>query len=399
MPRRLALASAAVIALMAISFLFTRWPDGTLVVSAPAVYLGFALFAAAAIRTESDLRVTAIALVVSGVIVAAIAIVQVLTGWYLWRQGELDVLGRANATFADPNIAARMLGIVVIVLAAGLTARTGRRRTEILMFGALAVVVAGLVMTESRWPWAALAVVLLGWLAVERRNARAYVVVGVVVIAFAASAAINATAMMRAGEVVSGVVDSIGGEGDGPIGGNLDPNQPTTYAPPRSVIGHDIFQRLPIDGVRLYLLEAGVAMWEDNVVTGVGTGGFRPMLAGPYREFIPRDRRSQPVLLNHSSLGQLAAENGWVGVAALAAFLAAMALSVRRGVARGSALVRSASIASGLAILLVFLTSQAEGRFFSEPYLWLGVGVIGSLELLASRPPIEETSDMSIADG
>lgn len=381
LPRRLAIGAGGALLVLAVSFAVTRWSDGLLIVGAPLAYFAFAAFAAVTIRTERDLRLVGGAVVASGAIVAVMAVVQVLTGWYLWRQGELDVLSRANATFADPNITARMLGIVLIVLAAGVTLRASTgRRLWLLALGSV-LVSAGLVMTGSRWGWAATAVVLAGWLLVERRSRRAFLAVGIIVLSFSVTAALNPAAMARAGDIVTGVVGSVGGEVDG-SGGNLDPDQPTTYVPPRDVIGSQILRRLPIDGVRLYLLEAGVAMWEDQPIVGVGTGGFRPTLAGPYRDFIPSDRRSQPVLLHHTFLGQLSAENGWVGLASLALFLGAILVTVRRAMEHGSSVARAASLACGMAVGLVFLTSQAEGRFFSEPYLWLAVGVAGALAAL-----------------
>jgi len=382
MPRGLTLASAAVLGLLAVSLLSTRWPDGLLLTAAPAAYFAFAVFVAAAVRSEKDLKAVGVALAVSGIGVAAIAIVQVLTGWYLWREGQLNVLDRANATFADPNITARMLGIVVIVFLVGLAGSRVLRGGSILGFALLALAAAGLVMTQSRWSWAALAAVLLFWLLLERRNPRAYLGIGVFVLAVAITATLNATAISRASDIISGVEAAIGGPDRGGAG-SLDPNQPTAFAPPRTVIGNALLRRLPIDGVRLYLLEAGMAMWEDHPLVGVGTGGFRPELLGTYRDFIPADRRNDPVLLPHTFLGQITAENGWVGLGVLATFLWAVSVSVRQMIQGTTPLIRSSAIACGMAVLLVFLTSQAEGRFFSEPYLWLSIGVLGALQRIS----------------
>jgi O-antigen ligase len=124
-------------------------------------------------------------------------------------------------------------------------------------------------------------------------------------------------------------------------------------------------------------------MWEDHPIVGIGIGGFRPYILSQYIDFIPRDRMAAPVTLPHTFLSQVAAELGLVGLAVLAAFLAVLTAFVVDAVRRAKAVwLRSAATAVGLAIVVIFLSSQIAGGFLVEPYLWLAIGVLAAVHRL-----------------
>jgi O-antigen ligase len=385
-PRPLVLGVLAVLAVNTLSFLATRWADGTLLAAAPIAYALVAVFVAVTVRERRTILVVGLAVLISTGYVAVIAAAQSVFGFYLWREGVLDVLGRANATFGDPNIAARFVSFGVVVGLALLQLRPWQSRLPDVAVGALlALFAAAIVVTQSRFGWLSLAVVLGLWLALHVRSPRAWAGVGVFLLAFTIVATINVTALKRAGEVVAGVDHSLGGGLDLPGDrGNLTAGDDRTYHPPRIVPGHDVWSRLPIDNVRYYLLEAGVAMWQDAPLVGLGTGAFRPMILGSYRGFLPLDRIAAPIALPHTFLAQLGAENGWVGILALSVLAVGAGLVIIRTARSEDPVIRLAAAATSLSLILIFSSSQAEGRFYVEPYLWVGIGILASIARMES---------------
>jgi O-antigen ligase len=142
-----------------------------------------------------------------------------------------------------------------------------------------------------------------------------------------------------------------------------------------------VINHLPLDSVRRYLARAGVAMFLDHPLTGVGLGGFQPEILGPYFDYVPLDRHSAPVSLPHTEAIRIAAETGLVGILASVFFLGAILWSLARAASRAPH-VRPAAIAIGLGVLAIGIASQFEGRLFDEPYLWLLIGLTGGLAMV-----------------
>jgi O-antigen ligase len=357
-------------------------------------YAGFAVFVAMTIRDRFAISIVAFGLLVSAAVIACLAIALEVSGVYLWREGVLNVLGRANATFGDPNILARFLLIALITLLAIVALpRRPDRRVDIALCGCVIVLAAALVLTQSRFAWITL-VVILPLLIISLRRRRALLgYCAVFVLAFVAVSAVNGTAVGRAGEFAAGVSHSLGGDVSITSRGNLTGPDDVGYTPPRKVLGHELFARLPIDDVRYYLLEAGVAMWEDHPVVGLGVGGFQPNLLGTYRGFIPRDRIENPPSLPHTFLAQIAAENGVVGLIVVGVFLGVLASMAWRASRSGNEVLRTSAIATALSILTIFLSSQVAGGFLVEPYLWLAVGVLAGVYRLTRRDARAQSAD------
>lgn len=371
-PRYMALAVSANLLVIVGSFLLTRWPDGLLIALAALGYSAFMVFVADVVDDLRDVLLVGVALVVSGVYTSLIAVAQALGGFYLWREGRLDVLGRANATFGDPNVFARVL-VICAVAALAILAAAGvkRRRSAVQVLCALLVIGAGISATQSRTGWALLGAALAASSVLALRQRIVGAGVGAAVLGFALWTGVGATGLTGAGTVVGQVVDVF--EGSGPSGD-------ASYNPPRDVPGRALVRALPLDGIRVYLVEAGIAMWQDHPTFGVGTGGFRNMMAGPYRDFIPRERLADVAPeLPHTSLIQVAAENGWVGLGALVFLGAAIARAAARGLRDRDARVRTAVLAAAVGIAVIVVASQMAGRLFNEPYLWLVLGLLIAL--------------------
>jgi O-antigen ligase len=347
-------------------------------------YAAMMVFVAEAVTSLRTVGIVAVTVFVTAVAEAGIALAQQAAGFYIWREGVLDVLGRSNATFGDPNILARFLGLGGLAGVALITIRPWHRKSwDIGALLGLAAIGAALVVTQSRTGWLALGIVMAVSLATHFRSVRSLVGAGILATGFVLSLAMNAYAPGRLGELATGIGESIVPGTPAREIGTLPGTSVDAYHPPRTVPGHELLIRLPVDGVRIYLIEAGIAMWQDHVLFGVGTGGFSQAILGDYRAFIPLDRRASPVSLPHTSVIEVVAENGLAGLIALLGLAVGTVLAARRADLGGPAgRVVPGTLLAGIA--LVFLASQAEGRLFSEPYLWLMLGLLAATVRIGS---------------
>lgn len=132
--------------------------------------------------------------------------------------------------------------------------------------------------------------------------------------------------------------------------------------------------RLPLDEQRRYLAVAGIQMFIDHPVTGVGYAGYQRSLLGPYHAFIVHGYNDS---LPHTSIVAVAAELGTVGLALLALVILLLVRETRAARGRPGAVDQRLA---ALLLLAIFAGSQFEGRLFTEPFLWvlLGIGYAGS---------------------
>jgi putative inorganic carbon (hco3(-)) transporter len=137
---------------------------------------------------------------------------------------------------------------------------------------------------------------------------------------------------------------------------------------------------LPLDSERHYLIAAGLQMFYDHPIFGVGFGHFPQQIMGPYRGFIASGYTTYD---SHTSIVTILAELGLVGFA-IAAWWGFE--YVRRSVTaiRGSRPVRPYVVAALLAVGVIFLESQLNGRLIDEPYLWIFLGLAWSAIALAA---------------
>lgn len=382
LPRGIAGAIVAILAVDALSVFLTHWPGATREVALIVVYAAFALFVAATLTTRERFAVATRAFLVAVVVVAVIGIAEQATGVYLWKDRPLEVFGRRNSTFADPNITGRYLvlslQVAFTVLAVGIARH--RRAVLLLLLALVVMTTAALVFTLSRTAWILLFLSIAVWgpLAVRRRDAVLAAGVCVAIVTFVGLVFLNANVMTRVGDIPPPEAAAVLDETSSEI-----PERPTAI--------DGIARIAPLDEVRRYLLRAGVAMFQDHPPLGIGLDGFAPEILGPYRAYIPQDRRSGPTSLQHTEVVRVAAETGIAGLATFAAFILAVAVALRRA-ARGAdpddLVVVVALATSGLTILL---SAQMEGRFFSEPYLWLYLGALAAFVRIRTASPARST--------
>lgn len=330
------------------------------------VYLGFALTVAWNIRNVGDLWIFALAVVGSAVVVALVAIVEQTFDVYLWR-GDLIKLDRRNSTLGDPNVAARVLTIGLITLLGLVLATRVLTRRELIGVTLVAAVLGiGEALTQSRTMWVLTLLALVAWVpaAVLWRRVT-FVPMAVFLIAMVTSVVVLPFLSSRAASINPGdLIDE---------GSPLSPSAAMSIGPPTPA--DPMISMLPLDGVRRYLIRAGVAMWLDSPLTGVGLGGFGEAMSGPYQDYIPPDRRKATVVLLHTDAVRTLAESGLVGFVGWLAFVvlclrSAFLLLGRPGWSRAAGMVTLSTFG------VILLASQLAGRFATEPYVWLLVGVL-----------------------
>jgi len=366
LPAALVIAPVAIIAVEAASFAMTRWPSAPKSLLAVVAYAAFAGFVATSVRNRNSLLILTAAFVLSGALEGLIAIVEQIVDVHLFADYPWFWLDRRSGTFWDPNIAARML-LVTLTAALGLDilGQVGSGRGRLLILVAIALMTFGILLTLSRTLWLLLVpVVMVSTLAaLLRRTGRLapLVVVGT----FAIGLVVYPLALKRTGEVPPPDPASI-----------VAPGPPTTDT---TTFVDPILNALRIDGTRRYLARAGIAMFEDHLLVGVGLGGFQPMILGPYRPLVPAAPAVEIVSLVHTDLVRVAAEEGVLGLAAWLSLFVAIALVARRAIRAAGRAERAAVWIAISAIGLITLASQTEGRFYADPYLWLFIGLLAAL--------------------
>jgi hypothetical protein len=234
------------------------------------------------------------------------------------------------------------------------------------------------------------------------RDRRAWLGSLAVVATFGISLLIVPNAFTRAGDLpspasgaapVSAPADAglIASAGLGPPPRPLAPaGQPPTATTPID----GILNAAPIDVIRRYLARAGVAMFLDHPVVGVGLGGFQPMILGPYFEYIPLGYRPAPVSLAHTDLIRIAAEEGLVGLGAFMLLAIGVGATIWGARRVRDELDQVALAATGLGLVVVFLAAQTEGRFYNDPYLWLLLGTLAALATMGRQALTGNGADM-----
>jgi O-antigen ligase len=134
-------------------------------------------------------------------------------------------------------------------------------------------------------------------------------------------------------------------------------------------------------------------MFLDHPIAGLGLDSFREGMEGDYSHFIWPGRKT---VLSHTSIITVMAELGIIGLLTLLFLLYKWAQVCWRAYANAS--VSDKALAAGLAaaFLAVFLSSQSEGRFFEDPYLWLIFGLGVALRHLQTRERSEQTLEPAL---
>lgn len=309
-------------------------------------------------HTSAEHRRVWSALAVSAVIVSLVGLILHVTNSYIWNAPNFGI-PRVNATFHDPNIFARFLAVVtltMVVLTSDLDVTVRQRALWVVATLGAAVI---LPFTYSRAGWAFTLVLALVVIAVARRRKRVLALVGLVVAIFAVAALIDPSVLSRAAVLAA----------------NLQ--SPFTN---RSFVDRAPWLRflhsLPLDSVRMYLIGAGLIMFVEHPIFGIGFGAFSQSLAGPYASLMPL---RIDTTASHTALITILAETGLVGLAIVLLTGFFFLRSTMRASIQ-SPLQRTLVLAPVIALLMIVLESQISGRLFDEPYLWLFLGLAYSAQ-------------------
>ena len=347
-------ASAVALALLVVyaiaSWLRARAPGSTPPLLDVALYPFVALMLMNLLLTPREQARAWTAFLASALGVAVLGFVLYVTHLTIWTPNPV-VAHRLNITFADPNITARFLTLGAAAAVILFATRHANRWLAIATALACAAVVP---LTYSRSGLAllvlslALAVAVAGLAAKQWR--RALAVAACAIVLFGASVLATPDTRFRALEAEATVASLVTGNTVSVPGGGASAQSSTDVS--------------ALEDNRRYLIAAGVRMFEDHPLLGVGFGAYQHRLATTYRHYIPSNVPN-PDVASHTAFITIAAELGAVGLLILFALLVLLA--------REAVLNRRIVYATTAATLIVpiILYSQFEGRFLEEPYLWL----------------------------
>ncbi len=301
---------------------------------------GSAALVAFFVPDRAALRWTIIALMASAGALSVVSVYQQATGDFFWNEG-LGLYGerRVNTTFADPNHLARLLLIALLLLAAWWPF-AGRRVRALFLAPCAALSLLALVFTGSRGTWLAAAALLpLLLLALPLPSRQRLALTG--------GGAAVALALVGGAAIFSPWFQ--------------DRLSTARFG-------------LEAAGARPYLVEAGLAMFKDRPVAGVGAGNYQAAFEADYLHFKDPKIKAD-ITMSHTSLVTMMAELGALGLIGLV-WLGARWLSLmRQAWARARAPDRALTLGISFTTVAIFLGSQTEGRLLEDPYLWLFFGL------------------------
>ena len=351
------------VALLLVVFLGVAWSDtqspSNAVLIMP-MYVAFVFVAPSLIEDRRDLERIVAAFLLATMGLAVVAFAQRLGGVFQWRsilvQSD-DYSYRANAVFADPNNLARFLAIS-IALAAGLILSTGPRRLTVhIAVPALVLGLPAIVLTASRSGW--LGLVIAGFLVVMFSPIQRYTKWRLSTLAFGGVAAALALVFLQGGTDAERVKSLTSG--------------------------------VEVLGQRSFLIRGGWEMWKDNPLIGVGSGNYQNTLITSYLWTIPAWAQTT---LSHTSFISILAELGLVGLGVFLLFAFRLFLTcVRSYHATADHYTRLLVGWLGAAFVEILFQSQSEGRLLEEPFLYLLIAILISLELgagLRGNDPVIE---------
>ncbi|KUO72795.1 MAG: polymerase [Desulfosporosinus sp. BRH_c37] len=280
-----------------------------------------------------------------GVALVPLALYEVLTHNFIWREYLAEgMLARVNATFVDPNIFARYL---VLAIVANLILRyhntNTKAGTQVVYLGSLLGLLGALAITLSRSGLLTLVIVIILLLILIPRK-RMIQPIGLL----------------------------------GLIGAVILAMRPTVWQ--RLLTFREGFGAL--DAQRKYLVKVAWEMFKDHPIFGVGLGGFEMMFKTHYLSLKTVIPDAEGATLSHTTILTIAAELGLMGLAALAWVWLSLVRILGR--LRKGALDQSGfefeqyllGVGYFLWITTVFISSQAEARFFEDPIIWISMAML-----------------------
>ena len=346
LPRRPSvLLLAAFLAVAVAGWLVTRPPGSLREIGDVIAYPVVGLLLMNLVRDSPDHRRAWMALLVSGLVVGVLGIGLGLTHHTIWTPNPV-VANRDNITFADPNITARFL---TLCAAAAVMMFGGRRVPVWLAAGSAIACAIATPMTLSRSGLVlfVVSVALAVTVSVDRRRALLFGL-GIVTV-FVLSTAINPDTRQRAIDAGNFLLTAVTGTAHNISSAPTDGSAGDTFA---------------LEDNRRYLIGAGLRMFVDHPLAGVGFGGYQNQIKTTYRWLIPSNIPN-PDTVSHTAFVTIAAEQGLVGLALLLAFF----VQLGREAWRWRRVLWATAAATALVPIVLY--SQFEGRLLEEPYLWL----------------------------
>ena len=303
-----------------------------------AFYLPFTILAISIARLPWDsLRVR----ILYGELVA-MALVFAVVGFYQYetrtifqnaklRQGNIfEAIFRVNSVFFDPSIYGRFLVIaiiatVVLIVRGGLSLRAG--------LAALAVVAAiwlGLLISFSQSSFAALLVAVLVLAAIVWHWKSLFAVAAVLVI----------------------------------VGGIAVTQPKLTHA----IRHHSVSTLNKATSGRASLIAVGIRIAKAHPERGVGLGGFE-------RAYSKRTHKKPRQSASHNTPVTVAAEGGAPGFLLFVWLVVALFLAAFRRIRHPA--YGTLALATGLALVAIFVHSNAYNDFFEDPTTWGLIGLVG----------------------
>jgi putative inorganic carbon (hco3(-)) transporter len=280
----------------------------------------------AALFKKNGPRKFIVYIAVVGGILGVLGLLEYVGRFHYWPNMIMAYYPRAQATFVDSNIYARFLDISIIW-----TAYLWHERRNWITVTPLTLQLAGLMVSFSRSGWLALVVVFLLWAFIRRD--KDLLILGSV---GGSLALVLATMSSQVRERIQSLFNN------------------------ESIISSVI-------GQRSWVLKAGWEMFSEHPIKGIGLGNFEGYFKGHFMELLPS---YGGVTRSHTTLVTIAAETGLLGLAALTYFVYAVIRTVKVVVKKQD----STAFCILLSLTVIFISSQAEGRLYEDPWLWIMVG-------------------------
>lgn len=265
--------------------------------------------------------------VIIAVILSLEGISEFVFNYHLWE----DAGRRATATFMDPNIFARFLNIVICSLLI-LRLKKIHIFRPVIMDISLMVCLIALMFTVSRQGWMILFVSLFFISFFLEKKHRNRVLLGLLAVGIMAI-----PVMLQLLEIRQ-----------------------------KGLEMYDI-------GTRIGLLIGGGLMFLSNPLFGIGASGFQTAMIQNYLEYLPWGINSPT--LSHTYLVTVLAELGILGFIILVLILYFSYKQFISNYRQKDPNIKTLSIITLVALVIILIGSQAEGRFFEGPFIWLFLGL------------------------
>jgi len=307
------------------------------------IYFLFFTMAAQSIRSEGDFKLVLKILIITGLILSIEGIFEYTFNYYLWY----DNGRRAAATFLDPNIFARYLVIVLISLLILRLKKVYIIKPQIID---ISILISGvtLLLTVSRQGLAVFVIILLFISFFLNKRQRLGIIIGLIVVALIAIPIF--IQLMDARE--------------------------------QGLALYDI-------GTRAGLLLGGGLMFIGSPVLGIGAGGFQTVMVERYLDFLPWGINS--ATLSHTYIVTILAEQGIIGIIIFSLFLIFVYQQFKKNYRTDDIKLKTYSLIIMASLIIIFISSQAEGRFFEEPLLWLFLGLHVTLGRIIEKRQYDKT--------